>query len=52
MGRFARQKIARRFSLDKAVEGYRAIIQEAVAKGGPRGVRCRTGAGSRARSER
>ena len=27
-----REKIARRFSLDKAVNGYRAIIQQAVVR--------------------
>ena len=32
LGLRGREKIARRFSLDKAVDGYRAIIQEAVAR--------------------
>lgn len=32
LGRRARAKIARRFSVDKAVHGYRAIIEEAVAR--------------------
>jgi len=32
LGRRAREKIARRFSLDKAIEGYRAIIEEAVMR--------------------
>jgi glycosyltransferase involved in cell wall biosynthesis len=38
MGRRGRKKIARRFSLDVAVEGYRAIIEEAVALGQCRGM--------------
>jgi glycosyltransferase involved in cell wall biosynthesis len=49
MGRLARQKIARRFSLDKAVEGYRAIIQEAVGQSRRRGVASRPHAGRRTR---
>jgi len=32
MGRRARHKIARRFSLDKAIEGYRTIIEEATMR--------------------
>ena len=32
LGLRGREKITRRFSLDKAVDGYRAIIQEAVAR--------------------
>ena len=32
LGLRGREKIARRFSLDKAVDGYRAIIQQAVAR--------------------
>jgi glycosyltransferase involved in cell wall biosynthesis len=37
LARHAREKIARRFSLDKAVEGYQSIIEEAVMAGKCRG---------------
>jgi hypothetical protein len=32
MGRAGREKIARRFSVDKAVEDYRTIIMETVLR--------------------